>query len=108
MGEIKNTAMDSFYAEGIADERLRILAICNEIAVSNDIGDYIYLSDLKDYLVDPDAPFPRSLLLALMDSELMRIKKLSMRENSPAEIIRSMASLEAAMNSIREAKLLVN
>ena len=50
----------------------------------------------------------RSLLLALMDSELMRIKKLSMRENSPAEIIRSMASLEAAMNSIREAKLLVN
>ena len=107
MGEMKNTAMDSFYAEGVADERMRILAICKEISQSNEIGDYVYVADLKDYLVDPDAPFPKSMLLALIETEIRRIQQLSMNEHSPAEIVRSMAALENAMNSVSNAKLLV-
>jgi hypothetical protein len=56
MGQIKNTAMDSFYAEGAADERSRIMEICKEVSLSDDLGDYVYLSDLESYLNDPDEP----------------------------------------------------
>jgi hypothetical protein len=108
MGEIKNTAMASFYAEGVKDEQLRILAICKEVACSNEIGEFVYLSDLEAYLEDVDAPYPKSLILALLSAELKRIKALPMSSNSPAEIIRSMAAVESAINSVYDAKLMVN
>ena len=108
MGEIKNTAMASFYAEGVKDEQLRILAICKEVACSNEIGEFVYLSDLEEYLTNVDAPYPKSFILALLSEELKRIKALSMSSNNPSEIIRSMASVESAINSVYEAKLMVN
>jgi hypothetical protein len=108
MGELKNAAFDSFYADGVADERSRILAICYEIAQENSVGEYVYLSDLKEYLVDPDAPYPRSLILAMLSAELDRVKKLSFKQNIAGDVIRTMSAIETAMNSIRSAKLLVD
>jgi hypothetical protein len=108
MGELKNAAFDSFYADGVADERSRILAICHEIAQEDHIGEFVYLSDLKEYLIDPDAPQPKSLILALLDQQLDRVKKLSMRDYSAGDVIRTMGAIETAMNSVRSAKLLVD
>ena len=38
------------YQQGRKDERINILKLANEASVSNDIGDYVYLNDLNDYI----------------------------------------------------------
>lgn len=38
------------YQQGRKDERINILKLANEASVSNDIGDYVYLTDLNDYI----------------------------------------------------------
>lgn len=42
------------YQQGRTDERLNILRLAKEASVSNDIGDYVYLSDLNDYIEEWD------------------------------------------------------
>jgi hypothetical protein len=37
-----------------AKERAMILDIINQISVSDDIGELVYLSDLEEYLADAD------------------------------------------------------
>ena len=38
------------YQQGRKDERINILRLADEASVSNDIGDYVYLTDLNDYI----------------------------------------------------------
>ena len=42
------------YQQGRTDERLNILRLANEAAVHGDNGDYVYLSDLNDYIAEWD------------------------------------------------------
>lgn len=42
------------YQQGRKDERMTILQLAKEASVFNDIGDYVYLSDLKDYIDEWD------------------------------------------------------
>lgn len=38
------------YQQGRKDERINILKLADEAAVRNDNGDYVYISDLNDYI----------------------------------------------------------
>lgn len=38
------------YQQGRKDERINILKLADEAAVRNDNGDYVYISDLSDYI----------------------------------------------------------
>lgn len=38
------------YQQGRKDERLNLLALAREASTSNDIGRYVYLDDLNDYI----------------------------------------------------------
>lgn len=38
------------YQQGRKDERINILKLADEAAVRKDNGDYVYLSDLNDYI----------------------------------------------------------
>ena len=42
------------YQQGRTDERLNILRLAKEASVENHIGDYVYLSDLNDYIEEWD------------------------------------------------------
>lgn len=48
-------AFNSGYAAGVVEGRDRMMKIFDEVSVSNEIGDYAYLSDVKDYLEEYDA-----------------------------------------------------
>lgn len=54
MGFDKLDAYVKGYNSGRAYERALILRLANEASVSNDIGDYVYLSDLNDYIEEAD------------------------------------------------------
>ena len=41
---------------GMIAERNRVAKIAQKIACSNDIGEYVYLRDLFEYLDDPTEP----------------------------------------------------
>lgn len=40
---------------GIRSERERILRLANEASVTSDIGDYVYIKDLIDYMEEDSA-----------------------------------------------------
>lgn len=42
------------YQQGRTDERLNILRLAKEASVENHIGEYVYLSDLNDYIEEWD------------------------------------------------------
>jgi hypothetical protein len=42
------------YEQGARTERLRILKLAKEASMTNDTGDYVYLSDLQDYIEEAD------------------------------------------------------
>lgn len=42
------------YQQGRKDERINILKLADEASVSNHIGDYVYLTDLNDYIEEWD------------------------------------------------------
>lgn len=42
------------YQQGRKDERLNLLALAREASTSNDIGRYVYLDDLNDYIAEWD------------------------------------------------------
>ena len=42
------------YQQGRKDERLNLLALALEASTSNDIGRYVYLDDLNDYIAEWD------------------------------------------------------
>lgn len=105
MGEIQNTAMDSFYAEGVRDERLRIIGACSEIAQSNEVGEFVYLSDLESYLEDESEQYAKHTILALLDQELTRVKFLPLRGHPSSEIMKTVTAIEAAVAAVRGIKL---
>lgn len=105
MGEIQRTAMDSFYAEGVRDERFRIIGACHEIAQENEIGEFVYLSDLENYLEDESQDYAKHTILALLEQELLRVKNLRFREHPSSAIIESMGAIEEAINAVRKIRL---
>jgi hypothetical protein len=44
------------YLDAQEDERKRLEKIIKKISCSNDIGEYVYVSDLMDYLNEPEEP----------------------------------------------------
>ena len=42
------------YQQGRKDERLNLLHLAREASTSNDIGRYVYLDDLNDYIEEWD------------------------------------------------------
>lgn len=41
---------------GELKERNRTIKILNKISISNEIGEYVYVRDLIEYLMDPSEP----------------------------------------------------
>lgn len=60
MSESFNDSLDEVRnlnrALGRVQERDRLDKIIKKISCSNDIGEYVYVSDLMDYLNDPEEP----------------------------------------------------
>lgn len=42
------------YQQGRKDERINLLNLAHDASVENDIGRYVYLSDLNDYIEEWD------------------------------------------------------
>jgi hypothetical protein len=42
------------YQQGRKDERINLLSLARDASVENDIGRYVYLSDLNDYIEEWD------------------------------------------------------
>ena len=42
------------YQQGRKDERINILNLARDASIENDIGRYVYLSDLNDYIEEWD------------------------------------------------------
>jgi hypothetical protein len=47
-------AFNQGYARGADDERERVLRLAKEASISNHIGEFVYLSDLEEYIVFAD------------------------------------------------------
>ena len=101
MGEMKEKLMDSSFFEGVQSEQLRIKSFIRELTKNSDDVEFLYTSDLNDY-IDNNDPDTKYTLLALLDEEIRRIKKLPLAEYKSTAILKSIKACEDAINAVRQ------